>query len=215
MSTLLKFYLLVLVHSLGMNNVINARKAEKTASIGFLSSTKKEDHEVYTDVLDEDLISYGMIPEFVGRFPVKTCTRVLTKEEIINIIKEPENSIVKQYTKLFDLDGIKLTVDADSYDYIAEKVVENKSVGVRGIRSFFENALVDIQFDMDKIKSDGYNHILMCRKTFENNEYPKLKKFAGRKKKPVQKRENLTENKEVDDKVYEEKIIQFVLQVYM
>lgn len=193
----------------GMNNVINARKAEKSASIGFLSSTKKEDHEVYTDVLDEDLISYGMIPEFVGRFPVKTCTHVLTKEEIINIIKEPENSIVKQYTKLFDLDGIKLTVDDDSYDYIAEKVVENKAVGVRGIRSFFENALVDIQFDMDKIKSDGYNHILMSRKTFENNEYPKLKKFAGRKKKPVQKREklteNLTENNEVEDKVYEEK----------
>ena len=160
----------------GIGAVVNKRLNEKSASIGFLTGDKKEESETYNNVTNEDLINYGLIPELVGRFPTVTHTNTLLKEEIISIITEPANSIVKQYTKLFELDNIKLTVDAESIEYLAEKVMKNKIIGVRAIRTLFEDVLVEIQYDMDDIKDKGYTHIKINRNTFEHNEKPKLSK---------------------------------------
>lgn len=191
----------------GINDVVNNRLSKKTSKIGFMAGDKKQDHEVFDLIQDDDIIDYGMVPELVGRFPVKTYTKTLTKDEIKNIISEPENSIIKQYVKLFSLDDMKLIVQDDSIDYIADKVLDNKKVGVRGIRNYFEKALQDVQFDIEDIKEKGYDKIIIEKKTLENNEYPKLKKKIVRKKKqPVsEKSNNLTENKEVENKNYEEK----------
>lgn len=160
----------------GIGAVVNKRLNEKSASIGFLSGEKKEESETYNNITNEDLINYGLIPELVGRFPTVTNTNTLLKEEIISIITEPANSIIKQYTKLFELDNIKLTVDDESIDYLADKVMKNKVTGVRAIRTLFENVLVEIQYDMDNIKDKGYTHIKINRNTFEHNEKPKLSK---------------------------------------
>ena len=98
-------------------------------------------------VTQSDLVSFGMIPEFVGRFPILTHTNSLTKEDLTRIIKEPKNALVMQYKKLFHLDGKTLEIANDAIDVIAEAAIASNT-GARGLRSMLEALLVDLMYDM-------------------------------------------------------------------
>ena len=94
----------------------------------------------------QDLKSFGLIPEIIGRLPVLTYLNPLDRDALSRILREPKNSIVKQYEKLFEMDGIKLTFDDEALDFIVDTAVEYK-LGARGLRSIVENVMMEAMFD--------------------------------------------------------------------
>ena len=119
--------------------------------IGFEASIKedkeKEKSKLLKMVEPDDLVKYGIIPELVGRLPVITCLEELTKEALIKILKEPKNSVVKQYKKLFKLDDVELEFTEEALDLIADKAITRKT-GARGLRTIVENILKDTMFEV-------------------------------------------------------------------
>jgi ATP-dependent Clp protease ATP-binding subunit ClpX len=124
----------------GYNSVQNVRKIDK------------EDLMKY--ILPQDLKSFGLIPEIIGRLPVLTYLNPLDREALNRILREPKNSLVKQYEKLFSMDGIKLTFAPEALDFIVDKAVEYK-LGARGLRSIVEAIMMDAMFEVPskRIKS--------------------------------------------------------------
>ena len=127
-------------HVVGYNSVQNVAKIDKKDLMQY--------------ILPQDLKSFGLIPEIIGRLPVLTYLNPLDREALRKILVEPKNSIVKQYQKLFEMDGIKLKFDEDSLDYIVDKAVEYK-LGARGLRSIVEAVMMDAMFEIpsEKVKS--------------------------------------------------------------
>lgn len=131
----------------GMDKIIETRQDAK--EIGFnaqiKSKKKKNVGELLKQVMPEDFIKYGMIPEFIGRVPVVVSLDSLDEEALIRILKEPKNSLLKQYTKLLELDGVQLNVTDDALKAIAEKSIARKT-GARGLRAIVESTLMDIMY---------------------------------------------------------------------
>ena len=127
-------------HVVGYNSVQNVAKIDKKDLMQY--------------ILPQDLKSFGLIPEIIGRLPVLTYLNPLDREALRKILVEPKNSIVKQYQKLFEIDGIKLKFDEDALDYIVDKAVEYK-LGARGLRSIVEAVMMDAMFEIpsEKVKS--------------------------------------------------------------
>ncbi len=136
----------------GLDNIIDSRLDQK--AIGFQANvaTKEERDigELYRQVLPQDLIKYGLIPEFVGRVPVTVALDQLDKDSMVRILKEPKNSIVKQYQKLFELDHVKLVFQEDALEAIADRTIRHK-MGARGLRSIMEKTMMDLMY---RIPSD-------------------------------------------------------------
>ena len=120
-------------HTVGYNSVQNVRKIDKS--------------DIMKYVLPQDLKSFGLIPEIIGRLPVLTYLNPLDKEALAKILIEPKNSIVKQYVKLFEMDGIQLTFSQEALDVIVDKAVEYK-LGARGLRSIVESIMNDAMFEL-------------------------------------------------------------------
>jgi ATP-dependent Clp protease ATP-binding subunit ClpX len=101
--------------------------------------------ETLRQVLPQDLVKFGLIPEFIGRVPVVTTLNELDRDALIRILKEPKNALIKQYRKLFSYDGVKLSFEDDALDAIADLAVERKT-GARGLRSIMEKAMMDVMY---------------------------------------------------------------------
>ncbi len=129
-------------HTVGYNSVQNVRQIDK------------EDLMQY--VLPQDLKSFGLIPEIIGRLPVLTYLKPLDREALRRILVEPKNSIVKQYVKLFEMDGIKLTFVEDALDFIVDKAVEYK-LGARGLRSIVESVMMDAMFEVPSKRAKKFD----------------------------------------------------------
>ena len=128
----------------GLEEIIKKRIGKRT--IGFLSETSKiEEENILTQVEPEDLIKYGMIPEFVGRFPVIATLTELDENALVEILTKPKNALVKQYQKLFSIDGVKLTFTDDALKAIARKAIERKT-GARALRSILEDIMLDVMY---------------------------------------------------------------------
>ena len=106
-------------------------------------------------ILPQDLKSFGLIPEIIGRLPVLTYLKPLDREALRRILVEPKNSIVKQYEKLFQMDGIKLTFHEDTLDFLVDQAVEYK-LGARGLRSIVENVMMDAMFEIPSSKKKTF-----------------------------------------------------------
>ena len=136
----------------GLEKIIEARLDRK--SIGFntelAQKTNKEVGELFAEVTPQDLVKFGLIPEFVGRVPICVSLQGLDKEALVRILKEPRNALIKQYQKLFDMDHVSLTFDEDAILAIADKAFERK-IGARGLRSIMENTMMDLMY---RIPSD-------------------------------------------------------------
>ena len=147
----------------GLDKIIETRMDRK--SIGFNADIRERRREnvgeLLRNALPEDFIKYGMIPEFMGRVPISVSLDPLARDDIVRILLEPKNSIVRQYQKLFELDGVDLKFDREAVEAIAEKTLKRKT-GARGLRSIMEETMMDLMFT---IPSD--NSIKNCTITRE------------------------------------------------
>ena len=138
----------------GIDKIIASRG--NASSIGFGATVKSKDEkkigELLSDIEPEDLLKFGLIPEFVGRLPIISTLEDLDEVSLIKILEEPKNSLVKQYSKLFEIEGAKLTFSKDSLKAIAEKAIKRKT-GARGLRSVIEEALLQTMFDLPSMEN--------------------------------------------------------------
>jgi ATP-dependent Clp protease ATP-binding subunit ClpX len=161
----------------GLEEII--KKKLKSNVIGFGNEKKGEmsEEDILELVEPDDLIKYGLIPELIGRFPVISTQKELTKEDLIKILTEPKNALVKQYKKLFAIDNVKLTFEDEALEAIAELALERKT-GARGLRAIIEEAMVDIMFDLPELS--GYE-VVITKDVILNKAKPVLiKEMKGK-----------------------------------
>jgi ATP-dependent Clp protease ATP-binding subunit ClpX len=155
----------------GIEKIIG-RRGEET-SIGFGAQIKDAEEktlgEIYKQVQPEDLLKYGLIPEFVGRLPVITALEDLNEEALIKVLTEPKNSLIRQYETLFGMEDVKLTVTNDALIAIAKKAIERKT-GARGLRAIMEENLLDIMYDIPDKKD--VTEIVIDEKVIKDGKNP-------------------------------------------
>ncbi|AQL56398.1 ATP-dependent Clp protease ATP-binding subunit ClpX [Abyssicoccus albus] len=155
----------------GIDDVIRRRIGEKV--IGFGGSEKKIDEtkSLLEQVRPEDLQTYGLIPEFIGRVPIVANLDTLDVDALNQILTEPKNALVKQYKKMLELDEIELEFDHDALSAVSELAIERKT-GARGLRSIIEETLVDIMFDVPS--NDDIHKVVITKDTIVNEQSPEL-----------------------------------------
>lgn len=133
----------------GLEKIIEQRTGKKTIGFGaqIQDKTEKNRAEVFKEMLPQDLLKFGLIPEFVGRLPIIATLNELDKQALIDIVTKPKNALVKQYKKLFKLDDVELEFEQDSLEAIVNKAIERKT-GARGLRSIIEDIMRDIMYEI-------------------------------------------------------------------
>ena len=155
----------------GIDEVIKRRLGEKV--IGFSSSeaSKYDEDAILEQIRPEDLQSYGLIPEFIGRVPIVANLETLDVDALKNILTQPKNALVKQYTKMLELDDVELEFTDEALSAISNKAIERKT-GARGLRSIIEEALIDIMYDVPS--SDGVVKVVITEETINDEKDPEL-----------------------------------------
>ncbi len=156
---------------IGLDKVIEKRR--RKTKLGFLKEEEKEESDF--EILPEDIIEYGFIPEFVGRLPVIVHLRELTEDELLKILEEPENAILKQYEKIFESEGIRLIFKDGVKKEIARKA-KKLGMGARGLKVFIENLLFDAIYRLPSVKGK-YKYCIVDESVF----YTKKPKFSNKK----------------------------------
>ena len=133
----------------GIEGIVKNRLGDKTIGFGTDSNTTSDldDDSIMQSVVPEDLLQFGLIPEFIGRLPILTALDKLTEADLVRILTEPKNALVKQYTKLLSLDGVQLEFEPDALTEMAKLAIARKT-GARGLRSIIEDVMRDIMFDL-------------------------------------------------------------------
>lgn len=133
----------------GLEQIIQRRSSEKTLGFGAKIESKKnlDLGKIYENVLPEDLLKYGIIPEFIGRIPVIATLNMLDEDALVTILKEPKNALVKQYKKLFYIEDVELEFEDDALREIAKKAID-RNTGARGLRSIVENIMMDTMYEI-------------------------------------------------------------------
>ena len=154
----------------GLEDIIKHRLGKST--VGFESSIKKvKDEDVLALVEPDDLIRYGLIPEFVGRLPVIATLEELTEDDLVRILIEPKNALTKQYKKLLELDGVELEFTEEALREIAKEAIRRKT-GARGLRAIMEEIMTDIMFEVPSLKN--VERVIVDAETVKNKQKPKL-----------------------------------------
>jgi len=137
----------------GLDKIIESRIGKKSVGFGAVlhSKTEIEGEDVFVDVMPEDLLKYGMIPEFVGRLPVITSVSNLDRTALIRILTEPKNALVRQYRRLFELDGVELEFGEDALEAVADQAIL-RGTGARGLRAILEEVLLSVMYDIPSRK---------------------------------------------------------------
>ncbi|HET7532570.1 MAG TPA: ATP-dependent Clp protease ATP-binding subunit ClpX [Nocardioidaceae bacterium] len=170
----------------GLENIVEQRIGKKTLGFGADLPTKEERdmEKVFAEVMPEDLMKFGLIPEFIGRLPVIATVEKLNRDALVAILTEPRNALVKQYQKLFELDGVELEFTADAVDAVADLAMM-RGTGARGLRAIIEEVLLHVMYDVPsredvakvvvtgEVVSDNVNPTLVPR-----DEEPKKRKSA-------------------------------------
>ncbi len=133
----------------GLEKIIKDRTGKKAIGFGTIIQSEKEisKYEIFKELLPQDLLKFGMIPEFIGRLPIIATIQDLDREALIKILVEPKNSLVKQYKKLFEIDNVELEFKEEALNAIVDKAIERKT-GARGLRSIIEDIMRDIMFEI-------------------------------------------------------------------
>ncbi|MFE8703411.1 ATP-dependent protease ATP-binding subunit ClpX [Cytobacillus sp. FJAT-54145] len=156
----------------GIEPIIKRRLGQKV--IGFGSDVKKneiEDKDLLSKVLPEDLLRFGLIPEFIGRLPVIASLAPLDEDALIEILTKPKNALVKQYQKMLELDDVELEFEEGALQEIAKKAIERKT-GARGLRSIIEGIMLDVMFDLPS--REDITKCIITSETVTDNSVPKL-----------------------------------------
>ena len=131
----------------GIETIVKNRMGEKTIGFGTNNQKLSEDESVMQHIIPEDLLKFGLIPEFIGRLPVMAALEKLTAADLVRILTEPKNALVKQYQKLLSLDDTELEFEPDALEAIAKKAID-RNTGARGLRSIIEEIMMDVMFDI-------------------------------------------------------------------
>lgn len=156
----------------GLEKIIQRRMGDKV--IGFNSEiqpTKQEETKILNQVRTEDLLKFGLIPEFIGRLPVMVTLDELSEDALVRIITEPKNALLKQYQKLFKIDGVELEIEPDAVRAVAQKTLERKT-GARGLRSILEGIMTDIMYEIPS--RDDVKKCIITKETITKGAQPTL-----------------------------------------
>ena len=157
----------------GIEKIIQRRGETKTLGFGAKIESKKNIDlgKIYAKVLPEDLLKFGIIPEFIGRIPVVATLDLLDEEALMQILKEPKNALVKQYQKLLELDDVELEFRDDALRAIAKKAIE-RNTGARGLRSIVENTMMECMYEVPS--RDDVKKVIVTKEAVEGTEQPIL-----------------------------------------
>jgi ATP-dependent Clp protease ATP-binding subunit ClpX len=155
----------------GLDSVVLQRVGKN--KIGF-DSASKLDEDLWVDFLEtQDLVSYGLIPEFVGRVPSVNVLKDLRREELLQVLTEPENSIIKQYQALFELDKIQLEFNIKALEEIVD-IAMKQDLGARGLRKILDDALLEIQYSLPDYRSQNVERMVITHDTIKDGKKPLL-----------------------------------------
>ena len=157
----------------GLENIIKDRTGEKAIGFGTQIKSPKEinKYEIFQELLPQDLLKFGLIPEFIGRLPIVATLKDLDRDALIQILVEPKNSLVKQYQKLFEIDGVELVFKQEALEAIVDKAIERKT-GARGLRSIIEERMRDIMFEIPS--NPDIEKCIITKETILDNKGPEL-----------------------------------------
>ena len=179
----------------GLEKIVKERIGKKSMGFGAVIESNKDidKYKVFEQLLPQDLLKFGLIPEFIGRLPIVATLQELDRNALIEILKEPKNSLIKQYQKLFEIDGVELIFEEDALGAIVDKAIERKT-GARGLRSIIEERMRDIMFDIPS--NPNIEKCIITKQTILNNEAPdiiintnKQKQQKGKRKRQVPENE--------------------------
>ena len=157
----------------GLEKIVEGRSGK--SGVGFNAPLRtqadREASDVFADVMPEDLLKFGLIPEFIGRLPVITSVSSLDKSALIQILTEPKNALVRQYQKLFELDGVHLEFNVEALDSIAELALK-RGTGARGLRAIMEHVLLTVMYDIPG--RDDVEKVIVTADCIENDAQPKI-----------------------------------------
>lgn len=155
----------------GIDEVIKRRLGEKVIGFASNEADKYDEEALLEQIRPEDLRSYGLIPEFIGRVPIVANLETLDVAALKNILTQPKNALVKQYTKMLELDNVELEFSEEALSAISEKAIERKT-GARGLRSIIEEALIDIMYDVPS--SENVSKVVITEQTINEEIEPEL-----------------------------------------
>ena len=179
----------------GLDKIINERTGKKAIGFGANVQSKKEidKYKIYEQLLPQDLLKFGLIPEFVGRLPIVATLRELDRKALIDIVTKPKNALAKQYKKLLELDNVELEFEQEALEAIVDKAIERKT-GARGLRSIIEEIMRDIMFDIPS--NPNIEKCIVTKETVLEGKEPKLIINENRKVEKVGiKKQRKTTNK--------------------
>lgn len=161
----------------GLDELIGKRLNKGKGGIGFGAtvngSEKTSDSQFLSHVEPEDLVKFGLIPELVGRLPVMTHLEELTEDQLVTVLTEPKNALVKQFKKIFNLEGIELFFEEDALRAIANQAITRKT-GARGLRSVIEKKLIKVQYELPELREQGATKVVVSRRVIEGEEEPEI-----------------------------------------
>ncbi len=152
----------------GLNDILKRRLGANTLGFGQEKRSKKEEANLIHLVESDDLVSFGLIPELIGRLHVVATLGEISKEDMVRILIEPKNSLLKQYQKLFEIDDVKLSFEEDALEHIAQRAIDRKT-GARGLRSILEEILLDIMYELPELA--GYE-VVITKEVVEEKAKP-------------------------------------------
>lgn len=155
----------------GLEKLIESRNGKKGLGFGSELHTPKDLAESYGDVMPEDLMKFGLIPEFIGRLPVITTVSPLDNDALVKILTEPRNALVKQYKKMFEIDGVELEFTDEAIEAVAEQALK-RGTGARGLRAIMEEVLLPVMFDVPS--DDGIAKVVVTREVVLENVLPTI-----------------------------------------
>lgn len=159
----------------GMDDIVRERMGK--TKIGF-GEQKKEEFDWVNNVETKDLISYGLIPEFVGRLPSVNILHDLSRDDLIQVLTKPKYSVIKQYQSLFKIDGVDLEFRKDALEAIVDKCIEQK-IGARGLRKILEESLLETQYELPEYTMKGITKVVITKETIETQNSPWKIKEGG------------------------------------
>lgn len=155
----------------GLEQIVAGRVGKAGIGFGASLKTKQDETELFGEVQPEDLHKFGLIPEFIGRLPVIARVKPLNREALVRILVEPKNALVRQYQRMFELDGVELIFDDDALEAIADLAVLRQT-GARGLRAILEEVLGPIMFDIPSLEDAG--RVVITREVVEDNAAPTI-----------------------------------------
>lgn len=181
----------------GLENIIKDRVGKKSIGFGAQIESKKDINktEIFKQLLPQDLLKFGLIPEFVGRLPIVATLEGLTKEALIDIVTKPKNALIKQYKKLVELDGVELEFTQEALEVIVEKAIE-RNTGARGLRSIIEEIMRDVMYDIPS--NENIVKCTITKETVLNRTSPELVIDENKKREVPKQRKKSTNTKKIE-----------------